>query len=382
MSMYKRFVAFFVTLFLLMQAMQTASHATVKTGASCKKAGITATSVNKTYTCIKSGKRLVWNKGRSSVTKSVQVVPDSWPIDKAADKDIFLIADKNFRKFQQANKSTPKLTIKYGPTTDKKRADQYLNSLYNAANFWNSDWKYEGEIVAALGTSKDYSWLRDLWSQYGLARPEFLNNFLHTAEGFSALGDYCNHGAATFGDNQPFFWGCMPTQGDLEMIGLKKFSAHEYTHIAQYAIVGNIGMRSMPVLISEGSADFYGVSLASDSSRISEDWNTYFSLGFTNDSARSFVSTATEEQIRELLIDSFSNGSKLVDGHWYYTGAYVALRMIAAQGHDGFVRFMNAVKESNNAGQSFEKVYGIKFAEFAKVISPEIHALARTIRKR
>jgi hypothetical protein len=280
------------------------------------------------------------------------------------------------------NKATPKLTIKYGPETDKKRADQYLYSLYKAADFWNTDWKYDGEIVAALGTSKDYSWLRDLWSKFGLTFPEFLNDYRHTAEGFSALGANCNHGAATFGDNQPFFWGCMPTQGDLENIGLKKFSAHEYTHIAHYGIMGNAGMRNLPTLISEGSADYYGLSLASDAARINEDWNTFFAQGFTSDNVRTYMATATSDQIRDLLIDSFSNGSKLVDGHWYYTGAYVTLRMIAAQGHDGFVNFMKSVKETSNAGQSFEKIYGIKFEEFAKMIAPEISVLAKTIKSR
>jgi hypothetical protein len=380
--MNKKAIGFLSIFSLLITLSIVPAHATTKAGAKCTKVGIKSVIGTRTFTCIKSGRKFVWDKGKTSSVNPVKVLLDSWPIDKAADKDIFLIADKNLRKFQQANKTTPKLTIKYGPDTDKKRADQYLYSLYKAADFWNTDWKYDGEIVAALGTSKDYLWLKDLWSKFGLTFPEFLNNYIHTAEGFASLGANCNHGAATFGDNQPFFWGCMPTQGDLEMIGLKKFSAHEYTHIAHYGIMGNAGMRSMPTLISEGSADFYGLSLASDATRINEDWNTFFSQGFTSDNVRSYMATATSEQIRDLLIDSFSNGSKLVDGHWYYTGAYVTLRMIAAQGHDGFVRFMKFVKETGNANQSFEKVYEIKFEDFAKVIAPEISALAKTIKSR
>ena len=37
--------------------------ASPKAGASCTKAGSTAISAGKKYTCIKSGKKLVWNKG-------------------------------------------------------------------------------------------------------------------------------------------------------------------------------------------------------------------------------------------------------------------------------------------------------------------------------
>ena len=38
-------------------------HALTKAGAKCTKAGATSTSAGKKYTCIKSGKSLVWNKG-------------------------------------------------------------------------------------------------------------------------------------------------------------------------------------------------------------------------------------------------------------------------------------------------------------------------------
>jgi hypothetical protein len=90
---------------------------------------------------------------------------------------------------------------------------------------------------------------------------------------------------------------------------------------------------------------------------------------------------ANSIQITDLLIDSFAKGSK-VEGHWYYTGAYVTIRLIAAQGHDGFVRFMKLVAETSNANQSFEKVYGMKFDDFAKVIAPEIQKLSSTITSR
>jgi len=43
----------------------TPVHALTKAGAKCSKAGATSTSAGKKYTCIKSGKNLVWNKGVS-----------------------------------------------------------------------------------------------------------------------------------------------------------------------------------------------------------------------------------------------------------------------------------------------------------------------------
>jgi hypothetical protein len=46
---------------------QTAASAAVKAGQSCSKAGATSTSKGIKYTCIKSGKKLVWNKGHPQV---------------------------------------------------------------------------------------------------------------------------------------------------------------------------------------------------------------------------------------------------------------------------------------------------------------------------
>jgi len=55
----------------------TYSFAAVKAGSACTKAGSTSISASKTYTCVKSGKKLVWNKGVTlgkSVAKNTTVV--------------------------------------------------------------------------------------------------------------------------------------------------------------------------------------------------------------------------------------------------------------------------------------------------------------------
>lgn len=48
---------------LIFSLMTAPTFASVKAGAKCTKAGITATAAGKKFTCIKSGARLVWNKG-------------------------------------------------------------------------------------------------------------------------------------------------------------------------------------------------------------------------------------------------------------------------------------------------------------------------------
>ena len=61
-------------------------HALTKAGAKCSKAGATSTYAGKKYTCIKSGKSLVWNKG-VTVKKAVVAKKAVCPSKSSQDID-------------------------------------------------------------------------------------------------------------------------------------------------------------------------------------------------------------------------------------------------------------------------------------------------------
>ena len=62
------------------------AQASVKPGAKCKKAGVTATASGKKFTCIKSGGKLVWNKG-VTIKKAATIKTGVCPPKSSADKD-------------------------------------------------------------------------------------------------------------------------------------------------------------------------------------------------------------------------------------------------------------------------------------------------------
>jgi len=64
--MTKKLIVFLSILTLFLTSPIISANASVKAGSACKKAGITSTVSSKTYTCIKSGKKLVWNKGKQT----------------------------------------------------------------------------------------------------------------------------------------------------------------------------------------------------------------------------------------------------------------------------------------------------------------------------
>ncbi len=60
-------------------AMPINAMAAVKAGDSCKKAGVTATTNGKKFTCVKSGKKLVWNKGITIAKPKPAEIPTPVP---------------------------------------------------------------------------------------------------------------------------------------------------------------------------------------------------------------------------------------------------------------------------------------------------------------
>ena len=299
-----------------------------------------------------------------------QEVPDFWPLDKSAPSNIMSIADKAVRKLIDAAKTNDfKITLLTGPTTDKERAKKYIDLLGKSINFWNTYWKIDQEMIVALAEVQDYQWMSSLWPKYGLNG----GGFDASEASWKAYGTNCNQGGAISGV-QPFFWGCMSTSGDFGSIGMKKFVPHEYTHIAQQKIMesNSPGRIFLPLVLTEGFADFYGMALSIDSDSVENSWDTYFRSGWIPTEAKTFLKRADVLQIQSLVFKSLNGDYTSIDGHWYYTGAYITARLVAAKGNDTFINFTKDFKVSQNLNRSFESFYQISIEDFSKIVAPEI----------
>lgn len=370
--------------------------AAVKAGDACKKAGMTATANGKKFTCIKSGKKLVWNKG-AAIAKPVPAVtpapspslsptptqsqipsvslPDSWSLDKAADENLVLIADSSVRKYTQDATNLPKINLMTGPKTDRIAATNYLRFLEKAAIGWGKDWMPD-QVDIAMAQVDDFDWIKPLWKQYGLDGGGFDNS----ESTWRRFGADCNQGSAIY-DKLPFFWGCLP-KSQSNFIGLNKFAPHEYTHLVQNGIIYHQSgkkVRNFPYLLSEGSADFYGVTYASTPETLKLNWKTYWADGYISASAKSALKSASNEEIESLLIDAMKSGTK-APGHWNWTGAYLTARLVAAKGHEGFVAYMRKTGETGDPFKAFEIIYGITFEKLTQIVAPEIKNLALNLR--
>lgn len=374
-----------LALVLILSLATSTSSAAVKAGSKCTKAGRVTSSGGSDFKCVKKGKSLVWQKVAASrqaqpsvtatPTPTKNALPEFWPLDKAANEDLALIADASVRKYIAGANVLPKINLLTGPNTDKAKAREYIKFLEIAAIGWGKDWMPE-EVDVAMASVKDYEWINALWPKYGLSGGGFDNSKAN----WERNGNQCNQGSAIY-DSKPFFWGCLP-DNTTNVIGLNKFGPHEYTHLVQNAIVyyqSGKKVWNLPTLFSEGSADFYGVTYASTAENAKQNWNAYWIGGYISAEARAALKTADAAEIESLLIDAMFYSRK-ANSHWYWTGAYATMRLVAAKGHEGFLKFMRATGETNDVFKAFETVYGLKFEEFAKIIAPEIKTLTPGLR--
>jgi len=81
----KKSFALLLSILLLTALPISTSSAAIKAGSKCAKAGATSTSAGKKYTCIKSGKKLIWNNG-VMIKQASSVVTGVCPPPSAADK--------------------------------------------------------------------------------------------------------------------------------------------------------------------------------------------------------------------------------------------------------------------------------------------------------
>ena len=76
-----------MTVAIVLFAFASPAHALVKAGSKCSKLNATATVSGKKYTCIKSGAKLVWNKGvivKKSTTLKAGVCPQASALDASS----------------------------------------------------------------------------------------------------------------------------------------------------------------------------------------------------------------------------------------------------------------------------------------------------------
>jgi hypothetical protein len=264
------FIGLVITLLLPIQA--SPSYAAAKAGAKCTKVGIKSVAGNKTYTCIKSGKKLVWNKGISlgkpTPTPS-PIVIDTYenlvlrPVDKNWQK-IYKATFQNFLKSESNTTAIVNYTL--SPTVNKDLAEKTIAAYSRGMRLWTNLYKQERPINWVIMSEKDYEWWRIQvpimeGSQGDLSVWNNSTNSLLSGHCILSVNAYCGYGSGG-GWNQNnkivFYLVIGSARQYLEFF----VAHHESTHFYQMTFFQGNLVAALPCWFTEGQATFFENAIA------------------------------------------------------------------------------------------------------------------------
>ena len=261
----KRKLKTLIILPLSLFLMSTPAVAAIKAGAFCSTKGQVKTSSGFKYTCIKSGKKLIWNKGVLIVKSAPKVTDLTFNNLFENRKDISYTVWKRTSDSIKVNKSKAgNISIFTGPNT-KPYYDDYPKAISQVSRIFPNDLEAK-EILVIRYNFKDLDWAENTAKAELL--PADYKQLVSYAKGPIAIGNCDSLTANCRGSRQitPSSGVAVILQGvdntlNQEFNGKLVFTtgmleAHEYFHSLQRIPIMDRGIEAWPhAWFREGSAE-------------------------------------------------------------------------------------------------------------------------------
>ena len=163
-----RLIALLVITPLLLESQISASHAAAKAGAKCSKVGSKSVVGSKTFTCIKSGNKLIWDKGITKSNSSGTSSSMSAGIKAAID---------SFGQFPKSNKAPQEISFNFGPNADKETSDLIVKNATATMGFFVDFYQESKAYPVFYGSNADLNWLISEWAKFGYTEQNIGNEF-------------------------------------------------------------------------------------------------------------------------------------------------------------------------------------------------------------
>lgn len=367
--------------------------AAVKAGATCPKLGVTTTYSSKKYTCIKSGKKFVWDKGvtvaKPSTTGSpapkATLAPASTPTPTPIVTKTPIGFDNLVENFKGVyisvwNSSDAKIkenlpvdvrqNILFGPNT--KSPSSEISKMFSRATQFFSGYAQPTSFDAIYYVFDDIPWasqkLLELYGNPDQAQAPSRNcQTRQRCNGASANVPKTNIGQANFavldgGHLDPYH-----LQGGIEI--------HEYTHMVQFmqfqgkpTYQQQGGFALLPNWFVEGHAHLagnVGAALTLDDYRsFRKQWLNARAEGLTGYSPESIAG------FYEKLGPGKSDPS--VQSNVYSIGYFTVEALASIKGIDSPMALTKLVSDGATWDEAFLKVYGISWKEAAPILAKTV----------
>jgi hypothetical protein len=347
--------------------------AAVKAGATCTKLGSTSTTAGKKYTCIKSGKKLVWDKGVTVLAPkaSIPVGPTSFSDLQANYAGVPYWAWKKSADVLTSSKAkSAKLTLLIGPNTHPGNEIPQMAISQVSRLFPN--YKESKEFILIYFNYKDAAW----------AEAQF-NSYIGTDSGNDTSGSIqkicpsevaCASGLAV--KNQVTGISVSLVTAGTASLSDKRFlngilEAHEYFHTIQNAQFENVSNNTamIPRWLHEGSASFV------EDAAINYDSFDKYKIQKTSNIQGLLYRKEFNEQKLISFLDApslgkdWSSWDSYDPSRVYDIGMLVTEIMVSIKGPESIMEQYKLVASGMTYQQAFEKVFGISWSEGVKIIA-------------
>ena len=343
------------------------ANAAVKAGASCKTLGITSVASGKIFTCVKFGKKLVWNKG-VKIEKSTQsdlALPRPKSFDDLISKSdgISYWAWKLAQERKtNSDKADVKFVISIGPNT-KMTIKNYQEILDLTANFY-SNFPQPKTASVTFFDYPDVVWAQQLdRANSSRPRPDEVSNSCKSEKlcnGGNAYVDPAGRGfsyVSSSATNLDYFQANGPVL------------AHEYFHNIQMYPIEIARAKGekvvyMPDWVREGSAHWFSVSLLNNDFEVIKKYQK-------NEAESDLYRTKfTAAQVSEVL--SINDGISSNGWHAYSVGSKAMEALVVIKGVDSILDLYQEGAKGNSFEIAFKNVYGLSWNEAKPILSQAI----------
>ena len=341
----------------------------VTAGATCKVLNQKVPYLNKTYTCIKSGKKLVWNKGVS--------IPQATPIPTPPSTFDDLVSHASGIAYSAWKKSKDQIsasqsvlgkpTILIGPNTTLNYPSPL--TAFNLASTLYSSSKQVKNIYAIYYSFKDINWAQKTFdslqdnpgngnSSAAIHNCQTSATCWGASTSVNAAGDGLMLIAVGFIDPNH-------TSGSLE--------AHEYTHTIQMIQVPQ-GYGTLPRWLLEGQAEW-----SQAAATYSSNYNDYLKERrnntnelFTNSSL--YTATWIATFLNPNPVSDWAYWSTYEDWRLYDIGSLATEALVALKSPAAVMNLYTNVGKGQTFTQAFNTEFGISWADAVPILASAIAA--------
>ncbi len=362
--MHKRQIAFLSILSLFLSLPLIPVSAAAKAGGTCSKAGIKSVAASKTYTCVKSGKKLVWNKG-VAVTAS-KPTPTTTPTTAANDATLW--EKYSWVKPTSSSSVVTAATDKFSAYVAVTRTNDTVIKIaaQDGADQTLVGWVKDGANLVAK--SFDYPKLSKPFLEVIAIDREWLEK-TYIDNGYSENEAKNDRGRA-FADGAPAFGGSTTntfnsgviTKNNMlvnDKLGIMQLAGHEFFHAVQERISGGVpspdGLGIAPQWFWEGPATFIGLQTAS-----------YLGLADYTAEGREFaVARSNQPSTKSSLLSEATKNTGSPDAiDPYGIGAIATEFLVANVGMEKFMEVYKNLGKKKKFADAFKTDTGVELTDF------------------